>query len=178
MGIVLKTSAGLLCYCLLLAACASAPPAARQGETVIGNVPFYPQETYQCGPASLAGVLNYEGLDTTPERIAKDIFSRSARGTLNLDMALYAQRNGFSAQEYSGSMQDLKEKISAGQPLLVMVDYGFLAWQVNHFMVVVGYNSDGVIANSGKKEREFINNDTFLRIWRKAGFWSLAIRKK
>ncbi len=178
MGIVLKTSAGLLCYCLLLAACASAPPAARQGETVIGNVPFYPQEADQCGPASLAGVLNYEGLDTTPERIAKDIFSRSARGTLNLDMALYAQRNGFSAQEYSGSMQDLKEKISAGQPLLVMVDYGFLAWQVNHFMVVVGYNSDGVIANSGKKEREFINNDTFLRIWRKAGFWSLAIRKK
>ena len=178
MGIVLKTVAGLMCLCLLLAACASAPPAARQGETVISNVPFYPQEAYQCGPASLAGVLNFEGLETTPEKIAEEIFSRSARGTLNLDMALYAQQKGFSAIEYSGSMQDLKEKISAGQPLLVMVDYGFLAWQANHFMVVVGYNSDGVIANSGKTERELINNDTFLRIWRKTGFWTLVIRKK
>lgn len=178
MGIVFKTLAGLLCCCLLIAACASAPPVARQGETVIGNVPFYPQEAYQCGPASLAGVLNYEGLDTTPEKIAEEIFSRSARGTLNLDMALYAQQNGFSALEYAGSLQDLREKISSGQPLLVMVDYGFLAWQVNHFMVVVGYNSDGVIANSGRNEHEFISNDRFLKIWRKTGFWSLAIKKK
>jgi ABC-type bacteriocin/lantibiotic exporter with double-glycine peptidase domain len=59
-----------------------------------------------------------------------------------------------------------------------MVDYGFLAWQADHFMVVVGYSADGIIANSGKKEREYIRNDTFLRIWRKTGFWSLAIRKK
>ncbi|MGE5299904.1 MAG: C39 family peptidase [Acidobacteriota bacterium] len=178
MGIVFKTLAGVMCSCVVLAACASAPPAARQGETVIDNVPFYPQEAYQCGPASLAGVLNYEGFGTTPERIAEEIFSRSARGTLTLDMVLYAQRNGFSAHEYAGSMQDLKEKISVGQPLLVMVDYGFLAWQADHFMVVVGYSTDGIIANSGKKEREFIQNDTFLRIWKKAGFWSLSIKKK
>ena len=174
----MKTSAGLLCCCLLLAACASAPPAARQGQTVIGNVPFYPQEDYQCGPASLAGVLNYEGFGTSPEGIAKDIFSRSAGGTLTLDMVLYAQRNGFSADEYSGSMQDLRKRIDAGHPILVMVDYGFLAWQANHFMVVVGYNSDGIIANSGRKEHQFIENDTFLRIWRKTGFWSLAVKKK
>ncbi len=178
MGIVLKTLAALLCSGMLLAACSSVPAVARQDGTVIGNVPFYPQEDYQCGPASLAGVLNYEGLGTTPEKIAEDIFSRSAGGTLTLDMVLYAQRNGFSAQEYSGSMEDLREKINAGQPLLVMVDYGFLAWQANHFMVVVGYDNRGIIANSGRKEHQFIENDTFQRIWRKAGFWSLLVKKK
>jgi uncharacterized cupredoxin-like copper-binding protein len=58
-----------------------------------------------------------------------------------------------------------------------MVDYGFMAWQANHFMVVVGYNRDGVVVNSGKKEHEFIANDKFLGIWRKTGFWSLAIKE-
>lgn len=28
---------------------------------IIKKVPFYPQETFQCGPASMAEVLNYWG---------------------------------------------------------------------------------------------------------------------
>ncbi len=48
---------------------------------MIENVPFYPQETYQCGPASLAGVLNYWRIPEKPDDIAKDIFSENARGT-------------------------------------------------------------------------------------------------
>ena len=59
-----------------------------------------------------------------------------------------------------------------------MVDYGFSVWQVNHFMVVVGYNNDGVIVNSGKKKHELIENDTFLRTWRKTDFWTLLVKKK
>ena len=162
----------------MLCACASAPPAVHEGEVVIRNVPFYPQEAYQCGPASLAGVFNYLDLRTTPERIAEDVFSKSAGGTLTIDMVLYARKMGFSAIDYSGGIRDLREKINAGFPVIVMVDDGFWVWQKNHFMVVVGYNGYGVLVNSGRDEKEFIRNDRFLKIWKKTGFWSLWIKKK
>ncbi|MBI5212756.1 MAG: C39 family peptidase, partial [Nitrospirae bacterium] len=66
----------------------------------INKVPFYPQEDYQCGPASLAGVMNYWGVDIKPEDIAKEIYSSSARGTLDIDMFIYANKKGFHAQQY------------------------------------------------------------------------------
>ncbi len=165
-------------FCIVLCSCASAPPDSHNGGVVLEKVPFYPQEDHQCGPASLAGVLNYQGLGISPEEIASDLFSKSAGGTLTIDMALYPQRKGFFSLSYSGSMSDLREKIDSGYPLIVMVDYGFSVWQKNHFMVVVGYNNDGVIANSGRKEHEFIENDSFLKIWRKADLWTLLVKKK
>ena len=72
---------------------------------IIGNVPFYEQEIYQCGPSALASVLNYWNIPVTPEQIAGEIFSKSARGTLNLDMILYAQGKGLYAEQYRGSVE-------------------------------------------------------------------------
>jgi ABC-type bacteriocin/lantibiotic exporter with double-glycine peptidase domain len=175
---IMWTSVALACCCLLLSACATARPKTHEGEKVIEGVPFYPQEDYQCGPASLAGVLNYLGLGTTPQKIAEDVFSKTARGTLTIDMVLYAQEKGFSATDYSGSITDLREKIDTGSPIIVMVDYGLWVWQKNHFMVVVGYNDGGIVANSGGNERQFITNNRFVDIWKRTGFWSLLIRKK
>ena len=164
--------------CIILCACASAPRAAHTGEVILGNISFYPQEDHQCGPASLAGVLNYQGLGISPAEIAQDLFSKSAGGTLTIDMLLYPQRKGFFALSYSGSLGDLREKIDSGYPLIVMVDYGFSVWQKNHFMVVVGYNGNGVIVNSGKKEHENIENETFLRAWRRTDSWTLLVKKR
>lgn len=162
---------------LVLAACSAAPVRPGPGSIIIDNVPFYPQADYQCGPASLAGVLNYLGRPVTPESIAKDIYSGSAKGTLNLDMLLYAQRNGFEVLQYSGSWDDLKTRIDGGHPLVVLVDYGFSLYQVNHFMVIIGYNEKGIVANSGREERTFIDKDSFLKSWKRTNFWTLLIKK-
>lgn len=145
---------------------------------VISNVPFYAQEAYQCGPASLAGVMNYWKIDVTPDDIAKEIYSKSAKGTLNIDMIIYPQKKGLFAEQYSGNMQDLKKNIDSGYPLIVLVDYGFWAVQSNHFMVVVGYNEDGVIVNSGKDKSKFISEGDFIKIWEKTKFWTLLIKRK
>lgn len=145
---------------------------------MINNVPFHPQEEYQCGPASIAGVMNYWRVNITPDDIARDIYSVSARGTLTIDMALYAQKKGFYSLYYRGDWEDLKAKIHDGYPLIVLVDYGFSIFQTNHFMVVVGYTEDGIIANSGKKERVFIKKDAFLKAWGKTNFWTLWIKPK
>ena len=148
------------------------------GAVLIQKVPFYPQEEFQCGPASLAGVLNYWKITDTPSDIAAAVFSASAKGTLTIDMALYAQKKGVDALEYSGSLEDLKSKISDGYPLIVMVDYGFWVYQADHFMVVIGYTDDGVIVNSGKSEKIFIKDEVFLKQWNRAKFWALWIKPK
>lgn len=143
---------------------------------IIENVPFYPQETYQCGPASLAGVLNYWKINVSPNDIVEEIYSKSAKGTLNIDMVLYAQGKGLNAIQYKGNMEDLKKNIGSGYPLIVLVDYGFSIYQVNHFMVVVGYNEHGVIVNSGKEMAKFMPEKDFIKAWERAGFWTLLIR--
>ena len=141
----------------------------------IEKVPFYPKETYQCGPAALAGVLNYWGVDVAPEEIAENIFSESARGTLNIDMALYAQSKGLQAKYYRGGIEDIKRKISNGFPMITLVDYGFMAYQVNHFMVIIGFNEHGVVVNSGKYQGRLLSWREFEKAWKKTHFWTLFI---
>ena len=141
----------------------------------IEKVPFYPQETYQCGPAALAGVLNYWGVDVAPEEIAENIFSESARGTLNIDMVLYAQSKGLQAKYYRGGIEDIKRKISNGFPMITLVDYGFMAYQVNHFMVIIGFNEHGVVVNSGKYQGRLLSWREFEKAWKKTHFWTLFI---
>jgi predicted double-glycine peptidase len=150
----------------------------KEGENshLIENIPFYPQEDYQCGPASLAVVLNYWGVSVTPDDIAKEIFSETARGTLNIDMILYAQGKGLNALQYKGNIEDLKKNIESGYPVIVLVDYGFSVYQVNHFMVVIGYNNHGLIVNSGKDREKIISEEDFLHIWKRTNYWSLLIK--
>ena len=143
---------------------------------IIDNVPFYSQEAFQCGPASLAGIMNYWGIKISPEDIAKAIYSKSARGKLTIDMVLFANKNGLYAQQYEGGIDDIKEKIDRGYPLLVLVDLGFYLYKAYHYMVVIGYNNEGIIVNSGNKERLFIDKERFLNMWKKTNYWTLWLK--
>lgn len=145
---------------------------------LIERVPFFPQEEFQCGPASLASVLNFQGVSVTPDEVARAIYSKSAGGTLDIDMALYAQSRGLEASQYRGGPDDLKEKIDSGMPLIVLVDYGFSVLQVNHFMVVIGYSDDGVVVHSGRQKSQFIPLDDFMKSWKRTGYWTLSITRK
>lgn len=143
----------------------------------ISDVPFYPQEDYRCGPAALASVLSYWQRGVDPSRISREIFSSSARGTLTIDMVMYAQKMGFRAEDVRGTLTALRHAIDSGTPAIVLVDYGVSLFQANHFMVVTGYTDDGLIVHSGRNRDAFIPHEKFLSAWEKAGFWMLLIRK-
>jgi ABC-type bacteriocin/lantibiotic exporter with double-glycine peptidase domain len=169
----------VLALLLFGVSCATtAPSKAPETARVIKNVPFYPQEEFQCGPSSLAGVLNYRGIRVSPEEIGRQIYSKSAKGTLTLDLILYAERTGLRVMQYRGSAADLRTNIDSDNPLIVMVDYGFLSYQVNHYMVVVGYSDEGIIVNSGRHQHQFLPWKGFLRSWEKTSLWALAIKPK
>ena len=145
------------------------------------DVPFFKQDDYQCGPSALATVINYWYGKTRSnkyvphEEIIKEIYSPTARGTLTIDLELYAKRLGFSVQQYSGNIDDLRAAVDKGVPPVILVDYGFSIYQVNHFMVVTGYTEKGIILNTGRERNKIILNEELSGIWRKTGFWTLVI---
>lgn len=173
-------TAAYSCFLLLiipwLFSCAGPPPLPEgKAARVIENTPFYLQEMYQCGPASLAGVLNFWGIGVSPEEIAEEIFSTSAKGTLTLDMVLYAKKTGFNVAQYQGSYDDIQRNVESGVPLVVMVDYGLWVYRQNHYMIVFGYHEKGVIVHSGKNPHQFIPLERFLNSWRRTNYWTLRI---
>lgn len=146
-------------------------------EHIIESVKFFPSEDYQCGPASLAMVLDFWGLKITPEEIARDIYSEGARGTADFEMILFAKKNGFKAIQYSGNIEDIKEKIKSQRPLIVMTDEGFWFYKKYHYMVVVGFDNSNVIVNSGIDQHKRIDFESFIKKWEKTEFWTLLIEK-
>jgi ABC-type bacteriocin/lantibiotic exporter with double-glycine peptidase domain len=169
-----KRLIGLLVLPFLIS-CAAAPTAGPPAR-VIEGVPFYAQEDYQCGPASLAGVMNFWGVDVTPEDIAGEIFSGRAKGTLNIDLALFARGRGLEARYFGGTLEDIRDSIDAGYPPIVLVDLGLWLYRKDHFMVVVGYSEGGLIVNSGREEHKFVPAEDFVRAWEKAGSWTLLVK--
>lgn len=141
----------------------------------ITGVPFFPRKAFQCGPASLAGVLNFYGENLTPEKIKNKVFRKNLRATTTLDMLLYPRQIGFVSRHYKGNPKDLKTAIDNRIPLIVMVDYGLGPVSRNHFMVVVGYTSEAVIINSDTFESAFYPWRKFLNQWEKTNYWTLRI---
>ncbi len=169
-------SSVILVILLVVSGCAGPEVQGKNGKgDVILSVPFFPQDAYQCGPVSLAEVFNFWGSEVNPQEIAGDIFNARLNGTLSMDMLLYPRRAGFRAAAYKGGMEDIRDKIQKGYPLIVMVDFGFFVIEKNHFMVIVGYNNDGIFAHSGKEKEEFFSYGKLERIWKKTDYWTLLI---
>lgn len=147
-------------------------------DSLILPIKFYPAQKDQCGPASLAMVLSYLGFKLEPDQISKEIFSQGAKGTWELDMVIFAKKLGLKAEQYRGSIEDIKLKISQGKPLIVMVDEGIWFQRKYHYMVVVGFTREEIIVNSDSFEWQPIKINEFLKKWEKTDFWTLYIDKE
>jgi ABC-type bacteriocin/lantibiotic exporter with double-glycine peptidase domain len=156
-------------YVCLLSGCSTGAKElaiARPSQAVlIKDVPFFPQLDYQCGPASLAGVLNYYGDTVTPDEIAED-------------MVLYARQRGFDSKWYEGNTDDIVRAVDSGSPLVVMIDLGFSLARAYHYMVITGYSSQGVIANTGTTSQKLISWERFMSQWERTHNWTLLVTPK
>lgn len=152
-------------------------PEDREIRDYIPDVPFFPQSTYQCGPAALASVLNYYGCRVTPGEIAKAIYNERLRGTLSIDLILFARRMEFNTRAYKGSLTDLKNHIAGDRPLIVFQDLGYPLLPIYHFSVVIGYDdAEGILfLHSGRRSNKAISYERFLRSWAAMDYWTLLI---
>ncbi len=145
----------------------------REGKHI--DIPFFPQKRYYCGPASLAGVMNYWKISVSPDEIADALSTEKHRGTLSLDLYLYAKRKGLRTHLLKRGFEELLDYLDRGFPVIVMVDLGMGPVQKNHFMVVVGYNRKGIFANSQDKRDRFFSFDEMDQIWKRTDYWGLVV---
>jgi ABC-type bacteriocin/lantibiotic exporter with double-glycine peptidase domain len=144
----------------------------------VAGVPFFSQLEQQCGPASLAAVLNYWGKNVTPEEIATAIYSPRLKGTLSLDMWQYASNQEFQAEMRKGSITDLEAHLAQNIPVIAFLNLGYDWLPVGHFVVVVGLDrmEQTVITYNGNTQNSRISYDDFLQDWQKTNFWTLVVQ--
>src|SRR5215210_6981075 len=50
------------------------------------QVPFFPQDDYQCGPAALAMAMNFSGVPLRPEALVDEVWLPARQGSLQVEM--------------------------------------------------------------------------------------------
>jgi hypothetical protein len=183
-----RIAVGFVCGLLLawLAGCAQMVPqtmllrtqwpAGVPEHVEMTDVPFFPQDDYQCGPAALATVLAYRGVSITPAALVDEVWLPSRQGSLQIEMLAAPRRHGRVSYALAPSYSDLLREVAAGNPVIVLQDVGpmFTAW---HYAVVNGfdYPSGTIFLRSGKTERQQMPFTYFERTWVKGGYWAMVV---
>lgn len=156
---------------MVLARPGDLPPVAR-----VADVPFFPQADKACGPASLAMVLVWSGLESGPDATSTQVYTPGREGSLATDMLGGARRNGRLAVPITG-LAALLEEVAAGHPVLVMQNMGLDIYPVWHFAVAIGYDlpARDLVLHSGLDPEARMSLDTFEHTWERAGRWAAVV---
>lgn len=146
----------------------------------IKDVPFFSQQRYYCGPASLASVMNFYGISVSEEEIAKQVYNPKLNGALSMDMLNYARAKGLDAAYYKGSIEDIKKEISLGRPVIMFLDLGYFFYPVRHYIVAIGYDDKTgyLIAHSGAEKDKTFSYKEIHAAWERTGFGTILITPK
>jgi tetratricopeptide (TPR) repeat protein len=180
-----RLAAGALFFVLITSGCAATqttallrqPPVKLPGSTEIATVPFFPQQAYQCGPASLAMTLDWAGAKVTPEALAPKVFIPEKHGSLQVEMIAAARRYHKLAYVLRPELTDLLAEVAAGHPVIVFQNLGLPWYPVWHFAVVIGYDLPHrrFILHSGPDTRMYMAMSTFEHTWARGGYWALLV---
>jgi ABC-type bacteriocin/lantibiotic exporter with double-glycine peptidase domain len=144
---------------------------------VIAGVPFLPQEEDTCGPSSIAMVLGFLGSDVTTQEIVRETRTEGLKGTLITDLTGAARRRGFAAEIADLDLPRLRERISAGDPVILLVDLGIRTWSRPHYLVAYGWTPQGVVAHSGREQGKVIPFSTLDAQWAKMGRLAIIVHR-
>lgn len=168
----------------VLSACASTGPSrsvldeAPAPAAELTDVPFFPQEIHECGPAALATVLAASGALATPGELEQKVYLPGRRGSLQTEMIAAARQYERLPYVLDRSLAAISREVSAGRPVLVLQNLGLRSVPRWHYAVVVGITDDRVILRSGRTERMAMRLRTFSRTWSYAGEWAVVLLKR
>jgi len=175
---------GILLSVFLLLSCSTFRSVSREQLNLLNiperfeivGVPFFPQKSYQCGPAVLSMALVWSGVRVVPDTVAPKVFTPSLKGSLQSAIIGAARRHGRVAYPISRIDVVLKELV-AGHPVIVLQNLG-LSWIPRwHYSLAVGYDltNNLIIIHSGKTKRKQLSLDIFERTWARSNYWGLVV---
>lgn len=146
---------------------------------VLLRVPFFPDKTDQCGPSTLAALLSFWGQPVQPQDLRTEMYEAKLKGTLPMDLVHTAKTHLLEVKMVSGTLQQLRDELNAGRPVLAMLNLGFDMMPVGHYVIITGYDEDkgGLFMHSGGKANRFVSYKKFEKQWRKADYWALLADK-
>ncbi|OIO75327.1 MAG: hypothetical protein AUJ57_00270 [Zetaproteobacteria bacterium CG1_02_53_45] len=152
-------------------------PSGLSSTARVDNVPFFPQQDYQCGPAALAMVLAHAGVDVSPEQLRPDLFVPDKQGSLQVEMMAMPRRYGMLGYRLAPQLGKLLQEIQAGHPVIVFQNPGLSLAPQWHYAVVTGFNlaNGSITLHSGDTPDYIMPISTFEHIWARADFWSMLV---
>ncbi|MCB1847062.1 MAG: PA2778 family cysteine peptidase [Halieaceae bacterium] len=140
------------------------------------DVPFFPQDEFQCGPAALATVLVDSGVAVTPDELTDKVYLPEREGSLQLELIAASRRYERLPYVLDGTLAAILAELAAGRPVLVLQNLGVASFPIWHYAVVVGYDAprSEIILRSGEEQRATMDTQWFMRSWSLAGNWALV----
>ena len=155
-------------------------PAGVPRQVELAQVPFFPQNDYQCGPAALASVLNYSGALVSPEALVDEVWVPSRKGSLQVEMLAAPRRHGRVGYRLEPRYADLLREVAAGNPVVVLQDVGLMTPFVAewHYAVVNGfdYETGTIFLRSGLQVRQQMPFTAFERSWLQGNYWAMVVQ--
>ncbi|MCW9025541.1 MAG: PA2778 family cysteine peptidase [Gammaproteobacteria bacterium] len=150
------------------------PPARISPSKILSDIPFFPQQEYQCGPAALATMLQHHGIATSPESLVDKVYLPERQGSLPIEMIATARSHGLLTYKLKPRLEHLLEAINAGYPVLVFQNLGLGWFPQWHFAVAMGYDlkKSKLTLRSGTIKEHSIDLTTFERTWQRAKHWA------
>lgn len=141
----------------------------------LADIPFFPQEDFECGPAALAMVAGAAGVLVHPDTLVDQVYLPGRKGSLQLEMLTATRRQGLLAYPMSPRVEDLMREVAAGNPVLVFQNLAFSFYPVWHYAVVIGFDRQRnvLILHSGRSARMEMSLFTFERTWARANYWAM-----
>lgn len=180
--------AGALGAVSLLSACASLtakqtrallahPPSDLPARVEWAQVPFFPQDINQCGPAALATALGAVGVPIAPEVLGTAVFVPAREGSLQIEMLAAPRRHGHIATRIRPDLISLLREVAAGQAPVVLLNLGLSIQPLWHYAVVVGYDlpAGQILLRSGTVKREVMPLSTFEHTWARSRQWAFVV---
>ena len=142
----------------------------------IKAVPFYPQKKFQCGPAALAMVFGWSGLQISPDTLAQEVFTPALKGSYQSALIGAARRHGKLAYLLK-ERGDLFQEIAAGHPVIVLQNLGLSWYPKWHYALAIGFDLDKrtILLHSGTTPRKTTAMAVFESTWKRSDYWGLLV---
>jgi len=177
--------AGVLAFAMVLGGCASTPqtsrllasiPAEFNQPVVLENIRFFPQDDYQCGPASLATLFHWQGIDISPDALRQQVYIPERKGSLQIEMLAATRRQGLLPYILRPQLDELLSEVKHGRPVLVFQNLGVSWYPQWHYAVVIGFDlhQEQLILHTGRSRAYAMDIHTFERTWMRTRRWAMV----
>lgn len=170
----------LFTLCISLAGCGG-PTALQQSlrqmpeRVELTGVPAFPERAYFGAPSALSSLLVYQGVDTSPGAVSKQLKLPQQEAQLEQNIQAQVNANGLLVYPLQPNLADLLKQVAAGYPVMLRFNEG-LGWiNMPLYALLIGYDRQNqtLLLRAGNSRRWETSFSSFESSWASSGSWAV-----